>query len=153
MPDKQRQRFQKPVGQESQRAHFSVPEGQERFLRHTQSRALTASRQPDAASTPSPLPRGEGRGEGCSTSCTSCQRASCASATTANLANRGRVQRIAALKARLGEPDLPPLREANPESKEGYDPLRCPHCGQSALKLIAIQRGRARNKAPPPANP
>jgi hypothetical protein len=69
------------------------------------------------------------------------------------LANRGRVQRIAALKARLGEPELPPLKEANPENKESYDPLRCPHCGQLALKLIAIQRGRARNKAPPPANP
>ena len=69
------------------------------------------------------------------------------------LANRGRVQRIAALKARLGEPELPPLKKANPENKESYDPLRCPHCGQLALKLIAIQRGRARNKAPPPANP
>ena len=68
------------------------------------------------------------------------------------LANRGRVQRIAVLKARLGEPELPEPREANPESKEAYDPLRCPHCGQLALKLIAIQRGRARNKAPPPTN-
>jgi len=62
------------------------------------------------------------------------------------LANRGRVQRIAALKARLGEPELPSIKAANTESKEEYDPIRCPHCGQLALKLIAIQRGRARPK-------
>ena len=64
------------------------------------------------------------------------------------LANRGRAERVAQLKDRLGEPDLP--EPANtPDDATPHDPLRCPRCGQRALRLIGIQRHAVRNKAPP----
>jgi len=66
------------------------------------------------------------------------------------LANRGRAERVAQLKDRLGEPDLPEPRDHFGNGADAsHDPLRCPRCGQRALRLIGIQRHAVRNKAPP----
>jgi hypothetical protein len=54
------------------------------------------------------------------------------------LANRGRQTRVAAARQRLGA--LPPVTGVPTTAPE----LRCPHCGQTALVLVAVVR------APPP---
>jgi DNA-directed RNA polymerase subunit RPC12/RpoP len=50
------------------------------------------------------------------------------------LANRGRQTRVAAARQRLGAP--PPVTGAPTTAPE----LRCPHCGQTALVLVAVVR-------------
>jgi hypothetical protein len=65
------------------------------------------------------------------------------------LANRGRAQRVAGLRALLGSPQRPAPPEESPEGNAPPPMPVCPHCQKPALVLVAIERGKSKNRAPP----